>query len=320
MDDIIYNVDNWKPMKVQIVKARDNYCKCDGNQQQNSNNDRKKKKKQMKVYIPPCNGKYIDTHCHLHVLLEKKFEESKISDFPQIANKYFKGGFEGAITIACWPKQYQKTEELIYSKQNKNIFGSFGVHPRIADEWNNKIKQHIIDLVKNDKSNKIVAVGECGLDYSHPNNAPKDIQQKTFIEQIELSKELNLPLVVHSREASNDTVDIMRKYCPKMKKVHLHCFTDKLEFAQIMLKEFPNLKIGFTGCILFKKADDKRNTVKHIPLDKILLESDSPFFATAIHPGTIPKIAVKIAEIHGIKDVNEVFKQCRLNAREIYGI
>jgi len=257
-------------------------------------------------------------------MLNDKFE-CKVDDFPSVSREYFKGGFDGAITVACWPEQYEPVTQLIYSQDaaNTNIYGTFGIHPRIADQFNEKIKRQIIELVQNDrkrKRRKIVAVGECGLDFSHPNNAEKEIQKQTFKEQIELSVQLDLPLVVHSREAVEDTVEMMRKYCPRDKLVHLHCFTDSVEFAKTMLAEFPKLKIGFTGSILFKKADDKRETVKQVPLDRILLETDSPFFTPAIHCGCIPKLAEKIAELHGISDVNDVLAQCRKNTKEIYGV
>ena len=113
-----------------------------------------------------------------------------------------------------------------------------------------------------------MAVGECGLDF-HYNKSPKDIQKKVFTEQIEISKQLDLPLVIHAREAENDTIEIMKRYCPSNKCVHLHCFTDSLKYVQIMMQEFPNLCIGFTGAITFKKANNNRNTVKNVSLDRI---------------------------------------------------
>eukprot|EP01084_Bolivina_argentea_P300343 517870_1 len=274
IDEVLNDINNWKP-KMNAVTT-DNTHNKHSEDTQKPPKELKKRKKKMKVYNPPYTAAYFDSHCHLDELLTDTFE-CKISEFPTIYNEYFNGNFEGALTIACAPDQFKPICDLIYSqhKTSYNIYGSFGIHPQIANEWNDTIKKQIIDLVTNDKQqkrNKIIAIGECGLDYSDERNATKDIQHKAFIEQIMLSVQLNLPLVVHSRQASNDTIDIMRKYCPKNKLIHLHCLTDSLEFAKTMLNDFPNLKIGFTGLILFKKVNELRNVVKNVPLNRILLE------------------------------------------------
>ena len=178
--------------------------------------------------------------------------------------------------------------------------------------------------IKN-KNKKVVAVGECGLDY-HYNKSPKDQQKKVFIEQIEISKQLNLPLVIHSREAERDTFEIMKKYCPKNKGIHLHCFTDSYKYGKQMIDEFINLKIGFTGCITFNKANKNRETVKLLPINKILLETDGPYMSPfpyrgkQSHPGYIPIIAQKIANIKNIDNVEMIIKQCRENAKQVYGV
>mmetsp|Transcript_46481 Transcript_46481/g.74499 ORF Transcript_46481/g.74499 Transcript_46481/m.74499 type:complete len:458 (+) Transcript_46481:31-1404(+) len=175
------------------------------------------------------------------------------------------------------------------------------------------------------ENHKVVAVGECGLDF-HYNKSPQDVQKKVFVEQIEIAKQLDMPLVVHSRKAENDTIEIMKKYCPANKPIHLHCFTDSLEYGKIILTEFPNLCVGFTGSITFRNADKNRNTVKNIPLNRILLETDgpymspTPYYKKVSHPGYIPLIAEQVASLHGIRDVNKVLKQCRLNAKSVYGV
>ena len=286
----------------------------------------KKKEKKMKIYTPSYTAEYFDTHCHLDWLLKRKFNGYQVLGFHHIVDEHFNGNFGGALTVACWPDQYEIVKQLIYNEHTActHIYGSFGIHPRIANQWNKSIKQQIVNLVTADRERemrKIVAVGECGLDYSNMEvNASKLEQEQAFREQIALSITLDLPLVVHSRMAEEDTYRVMTDCCPKDKAVHLHCLTDSLGFAKGMLQYFPNLKVGFTGTILFKSNVELRKTVKNVPLDRIMLETDAPFFGSAVHPGYIPKIAEKVAECHGISDANKVIQQCRENARVIYGV
>merc|ERR1712176_2234 len=167
----------------------------------------------------------------------------------------------------------------------------------------NEEKQHLNEnTIKNPK---VVAVGECGLDF-HYNRSPQDMQKKVFIEQIEIAKQLDMPLVIHSRKAERDTVEIMKQYCPKNKRIHLHCFTDSVEYAKVMLDAFPNLMIGFTGAITFKNANKNRETVRQVPLNRLLLETDGPYMSPmpyrgkVAHPGYIPLVAEVVAKMHGI--------------------
>eukprot|EP01084_Bolivina_argentea_P044395 81694_1 len=317
IDEVINDLNNWHPKLNQ--KSEESKQNASKNQPNKTMNQTK-----IKVYNPPYKEEYFDAHAHLDRMLRDKFK-CKIKDFPSICNKYFNGNFGGAITIAKATNEYKPILELIYSSNeaNKNIYATFGIHPDHADQWNDKIKQQIIDLVTADKlkpKRKIVAIGECGLDYKDTTNPSKHIQHKVFIEQIELSVQLDLPLVIHSRGACNDTIDIMRKYCPKNKLIHLHCLTDSLQFAEAMLNDFPKLKIGFTGFILSKREKEIKNTVKHVPLNRILLETDAPWFSSAMHPGTIPKIAKMVSKVHAINDVEKVLKQCRANTKDIYGV
>eukprot|EP01083_Nonionella_stella_P310562 1103953_1 len=353
-----------------------------------------KKKRKIDIYKSPYTEPYFDSHCHLDWILFKS--GYGLRDLSTFANINLLGNFGGAVTVACAPDMIRPVSELINAKRNHNIYGTFGLHPHNAKEWNDNVKQHIIFALKtgqwkinqkdnqkdnrwlclcghhnpkrnvfcsectwepnkeylqnmdvlnivkdltneckkdtattttaaDTKNNKVVGVGECGLDF-HYNRSPQDIQKRVFIEQIEISKQLDLPLVIHAREAERDTIEIMKKYCPKHKPIHLHCFTDSLEYGRVMLDSFPNLMIGFTGAITFKKAHHNRNTVRGIPLTRILLETDGPYMAPhpyrgqIAHPGFIPLIAEQIAKLHGVNDVNKVLRQCRLNAKKVYGV
>lgn len=119
---------------------------------------------------------------------------------------------------------------------------------------------------------KVVALGECGLDY-HYMTSPKEDQLRAFRRQCQLAVELNFPLIVHSREAEEDTISILKAEMPTDWHIHLHCFTSSNDMAKQLLGHFPNLFIGFTGVITFKKADEVQSVVKDVPLDRLLLET-----------------------------------------------
>jgi len=173
------------------------------------------------------------------------------------------------------------------------------------------------------KHPKAVAWGETGLDY-HVMNTDKETQKKVFARQVLKAVELGKPLVVHSRDAGDDTHEILKGFLPPTHPVHVHCFTDGPDVAKKLVADFPNLYIGFTGVITFN--DKLHTTVRDIvPLDRILLETDSPYLTpkgtnSAInHPGNIPLIAQAIANLKGIS-IHSVFEAARENTKKCYGI
>jgi len=182
--------------------------------------------------------------------------------------------------------------------------------------------------INNGKLNKrIVAVGECGLDFCK-NLSERNNQIMVFIEQIKLSILYKLPLIIHTREAEKDTIEILKKYCEKTQKIHLHCFTDSIEMAKELMNFFPNLNIGVTT---FKKAIHNRKLIDVIPLNRLMLETDGPYMSPKpfrgkiSHPGYIPIVAQTIAKIKfgrekNNDDVEQVLIQCRKNVKFIYGI
>ena len=151
------------------------------------------------------------------------------------------------------------------------------------------------------------------------------MQRRAFVDQMALATELGAPLVVHTRDAEEDTLELMRANLPRDAKVHVHCFTSSLELADALLAAFPNLCLGFTGACTFKNAEEIRAVVRATPLERILLETDGPYMApephrgTVAHPGMVPHVAAKIAEVKGV-DVAEVFEATREATRRTYGI
>ena len=152
----------------------------------------------------------------------------------------------------------------------------------------------------------------------------REVQWEVFIAQMKMATELDTALVVHTREAEEDTLRLMREHLPRDARVHVHCFTSSLHLARELLESFPNLCIGFTGVVTFKNAPEVREVVAATPLDRILLETDGPYMAPVphrgepAHPGHVPHIATKIAEVKGCT-VEDVFRAARENTRRVYG-
>ena len=271
------------------------------------------------IYEHDFYGEYMDSHCHMEKILKKC--NITLNGYRDFSDANFRGNYKGSIIISCSKDFFNDVIELVGN--NHDLYGSFGIHPNNANEWNNDIKDSIVN-VKEQLNGKMVAVGECGLDY-YRNTCDKMVQQQVFVEQIKLSQDLNLPLVVHTRQAEQDTIEIMKKYCNKNQKIHVHCFTDSSDMAQVLCEYFPNLMIGFTGIITFNKNNNQSNLANILDLDRILLETDGPFLSPkpyrgkCSHPGYIPIIAQCIANIKNI-DIESVLKRTYNNCTYMYNI
>lgn len=272
---------------------------------------------------------FIDSHCHILSILEDKkinIKPENYLDFEKDVvvklGKELKCTFKGIINISC---------DLLDIKQNikllefSNIYGAFGCHPHCANLYDDSYEKQLIEVNLLKKS---LAWGECGLDFFY-NNSEKEVQMKVFARQLELAVELKKPLVIHSRDAADETFDLMSKYLPDDHKIHIHCFTydgqKGIDFSSKLFKKFSNLFLGFTGAITFKKSDDLRKVVESVPLEKILLETDAPFMAPGkfrgkvCHSGMIPLIAQQIADCKKIS-LSKVLKITYDNTCFMYGL
>ena len=153
----------------------------------------------------------------------------------------------------------------------------------------------------------------------------RDLQRKVFAKQMDLAVSLKKPLVVHTRFAEEDTLELMEKHLPTEHPVHVHCFTSSNTLAQALLERFSSLRLGFTGVVTFKNAPEVQEVVRNTPLERILLETDSPYMAPEpfrgriAHPGHVSYVADKIASLKGVSRA-EVLATCRKSTRLIYGI
>ena len=206
----------------------------------------------------------IDSHCHLD-------HENLYTSINEIIDRSKKIGITKLLTICTTFKSFEKIINIV--NLDSMIFGTFGIHPH-ESETNIVTKDIILKSIKNNK--KIIGVGETGLDFFY-NYSDKKIQISSFINHIEASLELNLPLIIHSRNAENETYDILKSYKNKNLKILMHCFTG----TDIFVKKLQTLNSYFSasGIITFKNSIDLQNTFKNIPLENLLIETDSPYLA-----------------------------------------
>ena len=251
----------------------------------------------------------IDTHAHYD---DEQFD----TDRDELLNSMHDGGIglivNAGSTLESWGKIQRLTEEYPF------VNGAVGIHP---DEAGTLTEEHMSEMERLLDLEKIVAVGEIGLDY-YWDNESHDVQKKWFIRQLELAKGKDMPVIIHSREAAADTMEIMRGYASGMRAV-IHCYSYSVEMAREYVKM--GYYIGIGGVVTFKNAKKLVNVVKEIPLTSIVLETDCPYLAPVPYRGKrnsslyLPYVAEKIAEIKGVS-TEEVVRQTEENSRTLYDL
>ena len=206
----------------------------------------------------------IDSHCHLdHEPLHKNLTD--------IISRSKEIGITKLLTICTTFESFESIKNII--NKDKMIYGTYGIHPHETE--NNQVdKQTIIKCVN--ENSKIIGIGETGLDFFY-NHSDKIRQITSFKAHIEAAIDLNKPIIIHSRDAENETFEILNSYKNKNLKILMHCFTGTLEFSKKLL----TLEAFFSasGIITFKNSIALQDTFKTIPLEKLLIETDSPFLA-----------------------------------------
>ena len=251
---------------------------------------------------------FIDVHAHLN---DEKFEnvESIVENaLSEKVNKIITAGFDISSS----------RKNLEIASRFPNVFATIGIHPEMVDELEKDYLEVLKDMSKN---KKVVAIGEIGLDY-HFKDDNKELQKEIFVKQIELANFLDLPVVVHSRDAMGDTLELLKKHPPKKESL-LHCYSGSIESA----KEF--IKLGFSfsfgGVVTFNNAKNVVKVVEELPIEKIMLETDCPYMAPMPFRGKrnepmyIPYIARKIAEIKNI-EVEKIAEITTKNAEKMFKI
>ena len=240
----------------------------------------------------------IDTHAHLDML-----KDLDITGVGKIVVP--------AVEVATLDK-------VVSFSEIENVYSMVGIYPSEAKTYSDEIESKMIKLAKNPK---VVAIGEIGLDY-YWDKTFVDLQKEVFIKQIKLANELNLPIVVHDREAHKDCFDIVKAH-NKGSKVLFHCFSGSVEFMRECVKEGWYIALG--GVVTFKNAIKMKEVAKEVPLDKLVLETDSPYLTPVPFRGKENKpaytkyVAEEIAKLRGM-EYSEIVDITTTNAEDFFGI
>ena len=213
-----------------------------------------------------------DSHCHLDY-------PNLYNQLDEVVKRANHNNVKYLLTICTTLESFERIK--IITEKYKNIYGTFGIHPHEAEKYQQVDSKFILNIKK--RYSKIVGIGETGLDFYY-NHSDKKIQKKSFIEHINAASELNIPVIVHSRNAENDTYEILKSECKNSNlKVLIHCFTGSKNFARKLIDL--NFYISVSGIITFKKSIELAQTVSSIPIEKLLVETDSPYLAPLPYRG-----------------------------------
>jgi len=206
----------------------------------------------------------IDTHCHL------TFDELA-GDVDAVLERSKAAGVTGWITVGTDAQQNHKVLEL--ADRFENMYASVGIHPHDAKDVT---AEAITELKKLAQDRKVVAIGETGLDF-HYNLSKQTDQKRVFAAQLKIAAEMNLPVIVHCREAFDETMEIIEQFGSGFEKIVFHCFSGSAQQAKIVLDK--GFHISFTGVVTFKNADKTRQAAEIVPLDRLMLETDCPYMS-----------------------------------------
>lgn len=253
----------------------------------------------------------IDTHSHIDM--------REFTDLDAVILKAKNVGVDNIIIPSVDRNSFEKVIDIANSYEG--IYCALGIHPTEFQEISDDDFNKMIELSSNDK---VVGIGECGLDYYWEKDSGKIQQQKeVFFKQIQIAKELKKPLLVHDREAHKDTFDLLTKNINDEIPVIMHCFSGSFEFAQECIKKGFYLALG--GVVTFKNAKKIHEIATKIPLEKLLLETDAPYLTPEPYrgkrnePAYVTFVAKKIAQLRGIT-FDEVAEVTTANARKVFGI
>ncbi len=235
----------------------------------------------------------VDSHCHLN---DNKFKDTDIASIIQNAKD---AGVEVMQTICCKKSEFADIHNI--AMHHDAVYCSFGIHPHHAGEE----PLTYDEIIEAGKQAKVIGIGETGLDYYY-NNAPKEEQIQSFKMHIRAAKQLDLPVIIHTRDAEEDTMHVLDEMFAELGafKALFHCFSSSYELAEYAIKK--GIYLSASGIISFKNTDHIQQAFKDAPLDKILIETDAPYLAPVPHrgkrnePAFTKNVADKLAEIRGV--------------------
>ena len=241
---------------------------------------------------------FVDSHCHID---GKEFDH----DRAEVVERARDAGLRFMLNIGTGsPKSDDFARAVRVAETFENVYAAIGVHPHDAIEYDDAAEKHLIDLAQSSK--KVIAWGEIGLDFYY-DHSPRDAQMEVFRRQIRTARALNLPIIIHSREANDETVEILRQETarPDFPGGIMHCFGGTAEMAESLLEI--GFLISFAGNVTFKNADNLRDAARVVPLDRLLIETDCPFLTPVPfrgrrnEPGFVVHTARFLAEFYEIE-------------------
>ena len=249
-------------------------------------------------------GYLIDTHAHLDMY----------EDWQEVIDDALKNGVERIIIPSVELQYFEKVKDIAHSAEN--VYYMLGIFPSEAQKWSDDI---ISDIKKYSGDDKLVGIGEIGLDY-YWDKSFVDEQKEVFKKQILLANELKLPIAVHDRDAHKDCFDLLKEY-NNGSDVIFHCFSGSVEFANEVIKEGWYIALG--GVVTFKNAVKAKEVAKNIPLERLMLETDSPYLTPVPYrgkenrPSYVRFVADEIANLRGI-EVDELKNITSQNAEKVF--
>jgi TatD DNase family protein len=250
---------------------------------------------------------FVDSHCHIDV-------DVYDADRVEVLERAYAAGIEAVLVIGTGDPHRRETErafEIVESYTNDKsaaqplprMYATIGVHPHDAHSFDDAIAARFEALFNEHAS--LVALGEIGLDY-HYDNSPRDVQRKVFVQQLRLARKLNLPVVIHTREAEDDTMAVLEAEMSDYARVGgsgvMHCFGGTAKMAERALQL--NFMISFAGNLTFRKAEELREVAKTLPLERLLIETDAPYLSPVPYrgkrnePAHVKHVAATLAALH----------------------
>jgi len=253
----------------------------------------------------------IDTHAHL-----------TYSQFHQDLDSYLvrsrEAGVKTWITIATGPEEIGRVLEL--TAKYDNMYAALGFHPH---EAKNIAPEHLTLLKDSAKNEKVVAIGETGLDFFY-DHSPRDTQKEIFRKHLHIAAEIQKPVVIHTRESFDESMEILDEFEGKLKNVVIHCYSGSITQTKYLLDK--GYYISFTGIVTFKKTDDVRTAAKMVPLNRLMVETDCPFISPEpvrskhpCEPAFLKHTAAKIAEVKNIP-LEDFAEQVTATSKEFFNL
>ena len=258
---------------------------------------------------------FIDSHAHID-------GEEYDADRDEVIERARANGVCAILNVGTGDPHSGSLERAVeVAEKYENVYAAVGVHPHDTRLFDEKAAHRIHNLIK--KSSRVIAWGEIGLDY-HYDNSPRDVQQNVFRRQLQMARETNLPVIIHSREAEDDTVEILRdELKASARSGVMHCFGGSRSMMESVVEL--GFMISFAGVITFKKADELREVARHVPLERLLIETDCPYLTPVPfrgkrnEPVRVVEVAKCLAEIRGLT-IEEMGRLTTANFTRFFGL